>query len=144
MSQSQTIEVARAGRPQLTFTVVEQFQVRFYATLYSENAEGRGWAQSPSGRYWRLDVPPPVYQALIGGNSCAVLWQGDECLGAVDWEGHEEEPPNATAYHLDLSGLGEEILPCEGEVTCAADRKRALLGRIDVDPDPEWWLVVPD
>jgi len=29
-------------------------------------------------------------------------------------------------------------------VTCTADRKRGLLGRIDMDPGPEWWLAVPD
>ena len=144
MNQPQTIEVARAGGPPLTLPILEQFRVRFYATTYSQKAEGRGWAQSPSGRYWRLDVPPQVYQALIKGDGCAVLWQGEECLAAVDWQGHEEEPPNATAYHLDPAGASEPVTGYEGEVTCVADRKRALFGRIDMDPDPEWWLAVPD
>jgi len=144
MNEPQTIEVARTGGAPRTFNILEQFRVRFYATTYSQKAEGRGWAQSASGRYWRLDVPPPVYQALIRGDACAVLWQGDECLGALDWQGHEEEPPNATAYQLNLAGVAQPVNAYEGEVTCTADRKRALLGRIDMDPDPEWWLVVPD
>lgn len=144
MSQPQTIEIAHGGRPPVTRMVLEQFRVRFYATTYSDKAVGRGWAQSSSGRYWRLDVPPAVYQALTRGNACAVLWHGDECLGAVDWEGHEDEPPNATAYQLAPLDSGGHLTDWEGDVTRAGDGKPALLGRIDMDPDPEWWLVVPD
>ena len=142
MSQPQSIEITRGGRPPLRLSVLEEFRVRFYLTTYSDSAGGRGWAQSASGRYWRLDVPPPVYQALTRGEACAVLWHGAEGLGAVDWEGHEEEPPNATAYQLDWTGVSEVGMEYEGNVTLGD--KPALLGRIDMDPSPEWWLIVPD
>jgi len=143
MSQSQTIAITQGRRPPLLLNILEQFRVRFYATVHSEVAEGAGWAQATSGRYWRLDVPPAVYQALMVGDTCAVLWHGEEGLGAVDWHGHGETP-NATAYQLDPTLPGGHVMEYEGNVTCTGDQRPALMGRVDADPDAEWWLIVPD
>jgi len=143
MSQPHTIEITHVWRPPLALTIREQSRVRFYATAYSEEPEGAGWAQGTNGRYWRLEVPPSVYQALQMGEDCAVLWQGEECLGALDWKAREEEP-NATAYQVDPAHPSGHVSAYEGDVTRASDGKPVLLGRIDADPDAEWWLVVSD
>ena len=143
MSQSDNIEITHVWRPPLTLTILEQYRVRFYSTAYSDDATSPGWAQSPDGRYWRLEVPPAVYQALQMGDACAVLWHGEECLGAMDWES-SEEGPSATAYHVDPAHPTGHVMAYERDVTRASDEKPALLGRIDADPDPEWWLVVLD
>ena len=143
MSTSQTIDISQAGRPPLTLTALEDARIRFYATVFSEQADGPGWAQTPAGRYWRLDVPPSVYHALTVGDACGVLWHDEEILGAMDWDAREQDP-NATAYHIDPEIVGGHITLLQGEVTCVSNGKPALLGRVDADPDEEWWLVVPD
>ncbi len=143
MSQPESIEITHVWRPPLALSILEQYRVRFYATAYSEEAKGPGWALSPSGRHWRLEVPPAVYQALQAGEACAVLWHGEECLGAVDWQTREEEP-NATAYQINPAHPNGHVMEYEGDVTRASDGKPALLGRVDADPVAEWWLVVLD
>jgi hypothetical protein len=143
MNAPQTIDITQSGRPPITVTVLEQCRLRFYATQFSDKADGPGWAQSPSGRYWRLDVPPSVYHALTVGDACGVLWRGEEILGALDWDAREQEP-NATAYQINTPTNGRDIKAYEGNVICVADGKPALLGRIEADPGDEWWLVVPD
>jgi len=143
MSEPQSISITQAGRPALTLTVLSEHRLRFYATVFSDSADGPGWAQAPDGRYWRLDVPPSVYHALTAGDACGVLWRGEELLGALDWEAREQDP-NATAYQIDLEIAGGHISGLEGEVTCTATGKTALLGRVEADPDDEWWLVVVD
>jgi hypothetical protein len=140
---AQTIDIAQAGRPPLTLAVRDRSRVRFYPTAFSERAAGPGWAPSPSGRYWRLEVPPSVYHALSVGDACGVLWQGEEILGAVDWDAREQ-PPNALAYQIEAPDDGVDLNAYAGHVVCVADGKPALLGRIEVDPEDEWWLVVPD
>ncbi len=143
MSAPQTINISRPGQPPLTLTVLEENRLRFYTTAFSDKPDGPGWAQTPEGRYWRLDVPPSVYHALTVGDACGVLWHGEELLGAMDWEAREQEP-NATAYRIDPEIAGGHITALEGEVMCVSNGKPALLGRVDVDPDEEWWLIVPD
>jgi hypothetical protein len=143
MSQPQTIEITHGGCPALTLIIVEQYRIGFYATTFSDKADGSGWAQSPNGRYWRLDVPPSVYHALSVGDACGVLWRGEECLGALDWDAREQEP-NATAYQVDPRSASGQIAAYAGDDIRAADGKPALLGRIEADPDDEWWLIVPD
>jgi hypothetical protein len=143
MSEPQSISITQAGRPSLTLTVLSENRLRFYATVFSDSPDGSGWAQAPDGRYWRLDVPPSVYHALTAGDACGVLWRGEELLGALDWEFREQDP-NATAYQIDPEVAGGHISGLEGEVTCTATGKPALLGRVEADPDDEWWLVVVD
>jgi hypothetical protein len=143
MSEPQSISITQAGRPALTLTVLSENRLRFYATVFSDSPDGLGWAQAPDGRYWRLDVPPSVYHALTAGDACGVLWRGEELLGALDWEAREQDP-NATAYQIDPEIAGGHISGLEGEVTCTATGKRGLLGRVEADPDDEWWLVVVD
>ncbi len=143
MSQPQTIDIAPVGWPPLTLTVVEDYRVRFYTTAFSDESDGSGWAQAPDGRYWRLQVPPAVYHALTVGDACGVLWHAEACLGAIDWDAREQEP-NATAYQVEALVAGVHIKAYAGDVTCSRDSKRALLGRVDVDPGEEWWLVVLD
>jgi|ERR671923_191525 hypothetical protein len=143
MSAPQTIDISQAGRPSLTLTVLEEYRIRFYATVFSDTPDGAGWAQTPEGRYWRLDVPPSIYHALTVGDACGVLWRGEELLGALDWDAREQEP-NATAYQIDAEVAGGHITALAGEVTCTATGKRAFLGRVEADPSDEWWLVVPD
>lgn len=143
MNAPQTIDIRQSGRAPITITVLDQCRLRFYATQFSDIADGPGWAQSPNGRYWRLDVPPSVYHALTVGDACGVLWQGEEILGALDWDAREQEP-NATAYQIKAPTNGRDIKAYEGSVVCVASGKPALLGRIEADPDDEWWLVVPD
>ena len=143
MSASQTIGITQAGRSSVTLTVLEEYRIRFYATVVSDTADGPGWAQAPDGRYWRLDVPPSVYHALTVGDACGGLWRGENLLGALDWEAREQDP-NATAYQIDPELAGGHISGLEGEVTCTATGKPALLGRVEADPDDEWWLVVVD
>jgi hypothetical protein len=143
MSAPQTITISHAGQPPLTLTILEDARLRFYRTVFSDRPDGSGWAQTPAGRYWRLDVPPSVYHALTVGDACGVLWQDEEILGAMDWDAREQEP-NATAYHIDPEIAGGHITELEGQVTCTSNGKPALLGRVDADPDDEWWLVVLD
>jgi hypothetical protein len=143
MSTSQTIGISQADGRSLTLTVREEYRLRFYATVFGDAADGPGWAQAADGRYWRLDVPPSIYHALTAGDSCGVLWRGEQILGALDWEAREQEP-NATAYQIVPEIAGGHISELEGEVTCAATGKRGLLGRVEADPDDEWWLVVLD
>jgi hypothetical protein len=143
MDAPQSIGITQAGGPPLTLTALEEFRVRFYPTTVSDAADGPGWAQAPDGRYWRLDVPPSIYHALSVGDGCGVLWRGSGLLGALDWEAREQDP-NATAYHIDPEVTGGHITALEGEVTSAASGKPALLGRVEADPDDEWWLVVVD
>jgi hypothetical protein len=143
MSAPQTIDISQAGRPSLTLRVLQEARVRFYATVFSDRPDGAGWAQTPEGRYWRLDVPPSVYHALTVGDACGVLWHGEALLGALDWDAREQEP-NATAYRIDPEVAGGHITALEGEVTCASHGKPALLGRVEADPDDEWWLIVRD
>jgi hypothetical protein len=143
MDVPQSIGITQAGRGSLTLMVLEESRIRFYATLRSEHAEGAGWAQAPDGGYWRLDVPPSVYHALTAGDACGVLWRGTAVLGALDWEAREQDP-NATAYRVDPEIAGGHITALEGEVTSTASGKLALLGRVEADPDDEWWLVVMD
>jgi hypothetical protein len=143
MSAPQTIDITQAGRPPLTLRVIEDYRIRFYAITISDTADGPGWAQDPDGRYWRLDVPPSVYHALSVGDACGVLWRGENLLGALDWEAREQDP-NATAYQIDPEIAGGHISALEGEVTCTSTSKPALLGRVEADPDDEWWLVVMD
>jgi hypothetical protein len=143
MDAPQSIGITQAGGSPLTLTVLEEFRLRFYATVVSDQADGDGWAQFPDGRYWRLDVPPSVYHALTAGDACGVLWRGNAILGALDWEAREQDP-NATAYRVDPEVAGAHITTLEGEVTSTATGKPALLGRVEADPDDEWWLVVVD
>lgn len=143
MNAPQTIDIARTGGAPITLSVVECCRLRFYATQVSATAEGPGWAPSPRGGYWRLDVPPSVYHALTVGDACGVLWQGEACLGALDWDAREQEP-NATAYQVDAPTNGRDIKAYEGQVVCVADGKPALLGRVEAESGDEWWLVVPD
>jgi hypothetical protein len=143
MSTPQTIAISRAAQPPLTLTILEDYRIRFYATVFSAEADGPGWAQAPDGRYWRLDVPPSVYHALTAGDACGVLWRGEELLGALDWDAREQDP-NATAYQIDPEVAGGHITAYEGEVICTATGKAALLGRVEADPSDEWWLVVVD
>jgi hypothetical protein len=143
MNSPQSLDIIQSGRPPITITIVEQCRLRFYATQYSDHADEPGWAKLPRGGYWRLDIPPSVYHALTVGDACGVLWQGEECLGAMDWESREQEP-NATAYQIEVPTNGTDIKAYAGQVVCAADGKAALLGRIEVEPGDEWWLVVPD
>jgi hypothetical protein len=143
MSTSQTIGITQAGRPSLTLAILEEYRIRFYATIFSDEAGGAGWAATHDGRYWRLDVPPSVYHALTAGDACGVLWRGEELLGALDWDAREQDP-NATAYQIDPEVAGGHISALEGEVTCTATGKSALLGRVEADPSDEWWLVVMD
>jgi hypothetical protein len=143
MDTPQTIGISQAGGPSLTLTVLAENRLRFYATEFSDAAAGQGWAQTPDGRYWRLDVPPSVYHALTAGDACGVLWRGGDLLGALDWESREQDP-NATAYQIDPEIAGGHISTLEGEVTSTATGKPALLGRVEADPDDEWWLVVLD
>jgi hypothetical protein len=143
MSAPQTINISRTGRPALTLTVLEENRVRFYTTVFSDTPDGADWAQTPEGRYWRLDVPPSVYHALTVGDACGVLWHGEALLGALDWDAREQEP-NATAYRIDPEIAGGHITELEGEVMCVSHGKPALLGRIEADPDDEWWLIVRD
>jgi hypothetical protein len=143
MSISQTIGITQAGKPPLTLTILEEYRLRFYATVFSDTADGAGWAQTPDGRYWRLDVPPSVYHALTAGDSCGVLWLGEELLGALDWDAREQDP-NATAYQIDPDVAGGHVTAYAGEVVCTGTNKRALLGRVEADPSDEWWLVVMD
>ena len=142
MSAPKTIGITQAGQPSLTLTVLEESRVRFYATVVSDVADA-GWAQAPDGHYWRLDVPPSVYHALTAGDACGVLWRGQDLLGALDWEAREQDP-NATAYRVDSEVAGGHITSLEGEVTSTATGKPALLGRVEGDPNDEWWLVVVD
>ena len=143
MNSPQAIDITQTGRAQLTITVIGQWRLRFYATQFSAEADGSDWAQSPSGGYWRLDVPPSVYHALTVGDAWGVLWQGEQCLGAMDWDDREQEP-NATAYQVNAPTNGRDIKAYEGKVVRVADGKPALVGRVEVDPGEEWWLVVPD
>ena len=143
MNPPQTIGISQVGGPSLMLTVLEESRIRFYATVVSDQADGPGWAQSPDGRYWRLDVPPSVYHALTAGDACGVLWRGNAILGALDWEAREQDP-NATAYRVDPEVAGGHITALEGEVTSTATGKPVLLGRVEADPDDEWWLVVVD
>jgi hypothetical protein len=144
MSTPQTIGITQAGRRSLTLTTLEEARIRFYATVFSDTTDdGPSWAKTPDGRYWRLDVPPSVYHALTAGDACGVLWRGEDLLGALDWDAREQEP-NATAYQVDPELAGGHITELEGEVTFTATGKRALLGRVEADPDDEWWLVVVD
>jgi hypothetical protein len=143
MSAAQTIDISQAGGAPLTLTVLEDARVRFYSTVFADKPEGPDWAQSPQGRYWRLDVPPSVYHALTVGDACGVLWQGEEILGAMDWDAREQEP-NASAYHIVPEVAGGHITGLEGKVTCSSNGKPGLLGRVDADPDDEWWLIVLD
>jgi hypothetical protein len=143
MSEPQSIGITQAGRPALTLTVLAENRLRFYVTVFSDTPDGSGWAQASDGRYWRLDVPPSVYHALTAGDACGVLWRGEDLLGALDWEAREQDP-NATAYRIDPEIAGGHISGLEGEVTCTATGKAALLGRVEADPDDEWWLVVVD
>jgi hypothetical protein len=143
MSAPQSINISQAGQSPLTLMVLEEHRLRFYVTESSDTADGPGWAQSPDGRYWRLDVPPSVYHALTVGDACGVLWHGEDILGALDWDAREQEP-NATAYRVDPEVAGGHLTALEGEVTCTSNGKSALLGRVDADPDLEWWLVVRD
>jgi len=143
MSQPQTIEITPVGQSPMTLAIVEEYRVRFYATTFSDKADGSGWGQSPHGRYWRLDVPPSVYHALSVGDACGVLWRGEECLGALDWDAREQEP-NATAYQVDPLSASGQIAAYAGDDIRAADGKPAMLGRVEADPDDEWWLIVPD
>jgi hypothetical protein len=143
MSTSQTIAISQAEQPPLTLTILEDYRLRFYATVFSAEADGPGWAQAPDGRYWRLDVPPSVYHALSAGDACGVLWHGEELLGALDWDAREQDP-NAIAYHIEPEVAGGHITAYEGEVICTATGKSALLGRVEADPSDEWWLVVLD
>jgi hypothetical protein len=143
MSAPQTIGISQAGQPPVTLTVLEEYRIRFYATTVSDTADGPGWAETSDGRYWRLDVPPSVYHALTAGDACGVLWRGQALLGALDWEAREQDP-NATAYQIDPDIAGGHISALEGEVICTATGKPALLGRVEADPDDEWWLVVVD
>jgi hypothetical protein len=143
MSAPQSIDITQAGRPPLTLRVIEDYRIRFYAITVSDTADGPGWAQASDGRYWRLDVPPSIYHALSVGDACGVLWRGEDLLGALDWEAREQDP-NATAYQIDPEIAGGHISGLEGEVTCTSTGKRALLGRVEADPDDEWWLVVAD
>jgi hypothetical protein len=143
MNQGQTIDINHVWRPPITVTVIEDFRVRFYATTFTDTPDGPGWAPAPDGRHWRLDVPPSVYQALTVGDACGVLWRGEDLLGAMDWEAREQDP-NATAYRIDPELPGGHVKDYEGDITCAADGRSALLGRVDVDPGEEWWLVIVD
>jgi hypothetical protein len=143
MSAAQTINIAQAGGPPLTLSIVEDARVRFYTTAFADTPDGPGWAQGPTGRYWRLDVPPSVYHALTAGDACGVLWQGEEILGAMDWDAREQEP-NATAYHVHPEVAGAHLTALQGRVICADNGKPALLGRVEADPDDEWWLIVLD
>jgi hypothetical protein len=143
MSQGQIIDISHIWRPPITLTVIEDYRVRFYATTFTDTPEGPGWAQAPDGRHWRLDVPPSVYHALTVGDACGVLWRGEDLLGALDWDAREQEP-NATAYRVDPEVAGGHVKDYEGDVTCTGDGRPALLGRVDVDPGEEWWLVVVD
>jgi hypothetical protein len=143
MNTPQTIGISQAGGPSLTLTVLEESRLRFYATVISDQADGPGWAQFPDGRFWRLDVSPSVYHALTAGDACGVLWRGNAVLGALDWEAREQDP-NATAYRVEPEVAGGHITTLEGEVTSTATGKSALLGRVEADPDDEWWLVVVD
>jgi hypothetical protein len=143
MDGPQSIGITQAGGSPLTLTVLEEFRLRFYATVVSDQADGDGWAQFPDGRYWRLDVPPSVYHALTAGDACGVLWRGNAILGALDWEAREQDP-NATAYRVDPEVAGGHITALEGEVTSTTTGKPALLGRVEADPDDEWWLVMVD
>jgi hypothetical protein len=143
MDAPQTIGITQAGQPSVTLTVLEEFRIRFYVTEVSDVPAGPGWAQAPDGHYWRLDVPPSVYHALTAGDACGVLWRGNAILGALDWEAREQDP-NATAYRVDPEVAGGHITALEGEVTSTATWKPALLGRVEADPDDEWWLVVVD
>lgn len=141
MSASQTINIAQAGGPPLTLTTMEDARIRFYTTVFSDTPDGPGWAESPAGRYWRLDVPPSVYHALTVGDACGVLWQGEEILGAMDWDAREQEP-NATAYHVHPEIAGGHMTALQGQVT--SNGQRGFLGRVEADPDDEWWLIVLD
>ena len=143
MNTPQSIEISQNGRPPVALTIIEQCQLRFYATQFSDRADGPGWALSPRTGYWRLDIPPSVYHALTVGDACGVLWQGEECLGAMDWDAREQEP-NATAYQVHAPTNGRDIKAYEGPVVCLADGKPGLLGRVDVEVGEEWWLVVRD
>jgi hypothetical protein len=143
MDVPQTIGITQAGGSSLTLSVLEEFRIRFYATIVSEQADGTGWAQLPDGRYWRLDVPPSVYHALTAGDACGALWRGSTILGALDWEAREQDP-NATAYRVDPEVAGGHITALEGEVASTTTGKPGLLGRVEADPDDEWWLVVVD
>jgi hypothetical protein len=143
MDVPQSIAITQDGGASVTLTVREEFRIRFYATTVSDQVEGAGWAPLPDGRSWRLDVPPSVYHALTAGDACGVLWHGDVVLGALDWEAREQDP-NATAYHVDPEVAGGHITTLEGEVISTATGKPALLGRVEADPDDEWWLVVVD
>jgi hypothetical protein len=143
MDVPQTIGITLAGHLPLTLTVLEESRIRFYATVVSDHADGVGWAQAPDGYYWRLDVPPSVYHALTAGDACGVLWRGNAVLGAMDWEAREQDP-NATAYRVDPELAGGHMTSLEGEVTTTATDKPALFGRVEADPNDEWWLVVVD
>jgi hypothetical protein len=143
MSPSQSIGITQTGRPALTLTILEEYRIRFYATVFSDTADGPGWAETPDGRYWRLDVPPSVYHALTAGDACGVLWRGEELLGALDWDAREQDP-NATAYQIDPDVAGGHVTAYAGEVVCTGTNKPALLGRVEADPNDEWWLVVMD
>src|SRR4030095_1088108 len=133
MDGPQSIGITHAGQASLTLTVLEEFRIRFYATVVSDEADGPGWAQAPDGHYWRLDVPPSVYHALTAGDACGVLWRGNDLLGALDWEAREQDP-NATAYRVDPEVAGGHITTLEGEVTSTASGKPALLGPVDRAP----------
>ena len=143
MSPPQTIEIIPVGRRSLTLTVVEEYRVRFYATTFSNEPDGSGWAQAPDGRYWRLQVPPAVYHALTVGDACGVLWQRETCLGAIDWDAREQEP-NATAYQVEPLVADGHVQAYAGDVTCSRGGEPALLGCVEVDAGEEWWLVVLD
>jgi hypothetical protein len=84
-----------------------------------------------------------VYHALSAGDACGVLWHGQACLGAMDWDAREQEP-NAAAYQVHGPTNGRDIQDYQGNVVCVADGKAALLGRVDVEAGEEWWLIVPD
>jgi len=141
MSASQTISIAQTGGPPLTLTTVEDARIRFYTTVFSDTPDGTGWAEGPAGRYWRLDVPPSVYHALTVGDACGVLWHGEEILGAMDWDAREQEP-NATAYHVHPEVAGGHMTALQGQVT--SNGRPGFLGRVEADPDDEWWLIVLD
>jgi hypothetical protein len=62
---------------------------------------------------------------------------------SADWDARAQEP-NATAYQVDPGSASGQIGAYAGDDIRAADGKSAMLGRVEADPDDEWWLIVPD